>query len=73
MIGLFVAWRLFRHFRVTLAAGVVLALGIALLHGHFASAQHTLSSSGLSGVGRELQRGVQGTVQHALRPVPGTR
>ena len=73
MIRLFVAWRLFRRLRVTLAAGVVLALGVALLNGQFASAQHTRSRSGLSGVGRELQHSVQGAVQHALRPVPGPR
>ena len=73
MIRLFVAWRLFRRLRVTLAAGVVRAVGVALLHGQFASAQHTLSGSGLSGVGRQLQHSVQGAVQHALRPVPGTQ
>ena len=73
MVGLFVAWRLFRHFRVTLAAGVVLALGIALVHGQLAGAQHTLSSSGLSSVSRQLQHSVQGAVQHALRPAPGTK
>jgi hypothetical protein len=32
-----------------------------------------LSGSGLSQLGHQLQHGVQGAVQHALRPVPGTR
>ena len=72
MLRLLVAWGLLRLFRVTLAAGVVLALGLALLHG-LPAAQHGLSVSGLSKLGHQLQHGVQGAVQHALRPVPGTR
>jgi hypothetical protein len=72
MLRLLVAWGLFRLFRVALAASVVLALGLALLHG-LPAAQHALSGPGLSKLGHELQHGVQGALQHALRPVPGTR
>ena len=81
MLRLIVAWGLFRLFRVAIAAGVVLALGLAVLHG-LPAAQHALSGSGLSQLesrsglsqlGHQLQHGVQGAVQHALRPVPGTR
>jgi hypothetical protein len=73
MLRLLVAWGLFRLVRATLAAGVVLALGIALLHSQFAGAKHSLSGSGLSTLGHTLRHDVQGAVQHALRPVPGTR
>lgn len=70
MLRLFVAWRLLRVFRVALAAGVVLALGLMLVHGQFAAAGHTLGS-GFSSLGHDLRHDVQGAVQHALRPVPG--
>lgn len=73
MLRLLVAWGLFRLVRATLAAGVVLALGIALLHSQFAGAEHSLSGPGLSTLGHTLRHDVQRAVQHALRPVPGTR
>jgi hypothetical protein len=73
MLRLLVALGLFRLFRVALAAGVVLALGVALLHGQLTGAEHSLSGSGLSTLSHNLQHQVQGAVQHALQPVPGTR
>jgi hypothetical protein len=73
MLRLLVAWALFRLVRATLAAGVVLALGIALFHSQFAGAEHSLSGSGLSTLSHTLRHDVQRAVQHALRPVPGTR
>ena len=54
MLRLLVARGLFRLVRATLAAGVVLALGIALLHSQFAGAEHALSGSGLSTLGHRV-------------------
>jgi hypothetical protein len=72
MLRLYVAWRLLRLFRTMVALGVVLALGLVLIHGRFAAAGHVLGS-GFSSLSHHLRHDVQGAVQHALRPAPGTR